>query len=58
MSKSVDDPGYWLGRARETRELLKSILDEEMREILEEIADGYERIAEQTARRQGLNDKS
>jgi hypothetical protein len=45
MSNIADDPSYWLGRAREMREMLKSVSDKEMREIIEEIAEGYERIA-------------
>ena len=45
MSNISDDPSYWLGRAGEMREILKSVLDEEMSEIIEEIAEGYERIA-------------
>ena len=52
MSNSADDPSYWLGRAREVREMMKSVSDEEMREIIEEIADGYERIAEGITRQQ------
>ncbi len=52
MSNIVDDPSYWLGRAREVREMMKSVSDKEMREIIEEIADGYERIAERITRQQ------
>ena len=40
MSNIADDPSYWLGRAREMREMLKSVSDKEMREIIEEIAEG------------------
>jgi hypothetical protein len=52
MSNIGDDPSYWLGRAKEMREMLKSVSDEEMREIIEEIAEGYERIAEGIVRKQ------
>jgi hypothetical protein len=52
MSNIADDPSYWLGRAREVREMMKGVSDEEMREIIEEIADGYERIAERITRQQ------
>ena len=45
MSNIADDPSYWLGRAKEMREMLKSVSDKEIREIIEEIAEGYERIA-------------
>ena len=58
MSKITDDPSYGVGRAEEVREMLDSILDEEMREILEDIAERYERIAEQTARRQTIDTKN
>jgi hypothetical protein len=52
MSKIGDDPSYWLGRAKEMREMLKSVSDKEMREIIEVIAEGYERIAKGIARKQ------
>ena len=58
MSNIADDPSYWLGRAREMREMLKSVSDKEMREIIEEIAEGYERIAELIARKQNSEIKS
>ena len=45
MSNIADNPSYWLGRAKELREMLKSVSDEEMRALTEEIAEGYERIA-------------
>ena len=45
MSNIADDPGYWLGRAEAMREMLKSVSDKEISEIIEEIAEGYERIA-------------
>ena len=51
MSSIEDDPSYWLGRAREMREMLKRVSDKEMREIIEEIAEGYERVAEGIARK-------
>jgi hypothetical protein len=42
----MDDPAYWQNRADETREAAASTSDQEMKAILEEIAKGYERIAE------------
>jgi len=51
MSNIADNPSYWLGRAKEMREMLKSVSDKEMREIIEEIAEGYERVAEGIARK-------
>ena len=52
MSSIADNPSYWLGRAKELREMLKSVSDEEMRALAEEIAEGYERIAKGIARKQ------
>jgi hypothetical protein len=52
MSSIEDDPSYWLGRAKEMREMLEGVLSEDMRAIIEEIAEGYERIAERIARQQ------
>jgi hypothetical protein len=52
MSSIEDDPSYWLGRAREMREMLKSVSDKQMTEIIEEIAEGYERVAEGILRKQ------
>ena len=45
MCNIADDPSYWLGHAKEMREMLKSVSDKEIGEIIEEIAEGYERIA-------------
>jgi len=58
MSNIADDPSYWLGRAEEMREMLKSVSVEEMRELTEEIAEGYERIAKLIARKQKSQIKS
>jgi hypothetical protein len=52
MSNISDDPSYWLGCAKELREMLKSVSDEKAREIIEEIAEGYKRIANGIARKQ------
>jgi hypothetical protein len=51
-SNISDNPSYWLGRAKELREMLKSVSDEEMREHAEEIAEGYGHIAKLIARKQ------
>jgi hypothetical protein len=47
MAKTSDNPGYWLERANEVRELMKQMPDQVMRDILEEITKGCERIADQ-----------
>jgi hypothetical protein len=52
MSNIADDPSYWLGQSKEMRDMLKSVSDKETREIIEEIAGGYERIAEGIGLRQ------
>ena len=51
MSNIADDPSYWLGRAKEMREMMKSVSDKEIGEIIEEISEGYERIAKGIIRR-------
>jgi vacuolar-type H+-ATPase catalytic subunit A/Vma1 len=45
MSNIADNPSYWLERAKEIRGMLKSVPDEEMEALTEEIAEGYERLA-------------
>jgi hypothetical protein len=50
MTTETDYPAYWLERAKEAREVTKQIPDEEMRDILEEIARRYERVADQVRR--------
>jgi hypothetical protein len=50
MVTETDDPAYWLERAREAREVTKHLSDQDMRDILEEIAGRYERVADQVRR--------
>jgi hypothetical protein len=50
MTTETDDPAYWLERAKETREVTKHIPDQDMKDILEEIARRYERVADQVRR--------
>ena len=45
MGNISDNPSYWLECAKELREMLKSVSDEEMEALAEEIAEGYERLA-------------
>jgi hypothetical protein len=45
MTTPVDNPAYWLGRAKDVREIAEQISDPEMKAILAEIAGGYERIS-------------
>jgi hypothetical protein len=46
MTTPADNPAYWLGRAKDAREIAGQVPDPEMKAILEEIAKGYERISE------------
>jgi hypothetical protein len=48
MTTTSDKPAYWLGRSKDVRDMAEQISDHEMKAILEEIARGYERIAEHT----------
>jgi hypothetical protein len=52
MSNIADDPSYWRARAREMRDLLETVSDEEMKELIEDIAERYEHLAEGIARQQ------
>jgi len=47
MTTRTDDPAFWLKRAKDVREIAEQLQDEEMKDILEEIARGYERVAGQ-----------
>ncbi len=46
MSKETNNPKYWLAQAGQIRELAKDKHDALVRDILEEIAIRYERVAE------------
>ena len=37
MGNISDNPSYWLGRAKEIREMLKNASDEEMEALTEEL---------------------
>ncbi len=56
MSKVTDNPAYWLDRAKDVRETAKQISDQTTKDILEEIARGYERIADQVRKTSGSLD--
>jgi hypothetical protein len=45
MTTETDDPAFWLARAKAARDMAEQLLDEEMRDILGEIAKAYERVA-------------
>jgi hypothetical protein len=46
MTDRSDDPDYWLGRAEVVRDMAEQISDPQTKEILEDLAKGYERMAE------------
>jgi hypothetical protein len=47
MTTEIDNPDYWFERAKESREIAQRILNQDMKDILEKIAKGYERVADQ-----------
>jgi len=47
MTTETDDPAFWLARAKASRELAEKSPDQEMKDILEEIARRYEHVANQ-----------
>src|SRR5262249_34838052 len=50
-SFSVDDPAHWRGRAEEAQTLAKEMKDEVSRQMMLEIAEGYERLAKHVEER-------
>ncbi|MGA7326753.1 MAG: hypothetical protein WBX25_20235 [Rhodomicrobium sp.] len=58
MNKITNDPAYWLGRAKEMREIANNTSDGKMKEIMDEIANSYERIAEHVKKITGNGDSN
>ena len=50
MDDIIDNPNHWLDRAKDAREIAKKLKDESMKNIMEDIARGYERIANHVSR--------
>jgi hypothetical protein len=50
MDDATNDPNYWLERAKDARQTAKHLKDQTMKNIMEDIAIGYDRIAEHIAR--------
>jgi hypothetical protein len=50
MDDTIDDPNHWLERAKDARAIAKQLKDEAMRNIMEDIAKSYERIADHATR--------
>jgi hypothetical protein len=53
MHDIMEDPNYWLERAKDARQVAKQLEDKEMKNIMEDIAKSYERIASHVARSLG-----
>ena len=51
VSFSVDDPNHWRGRAEEARTLAEEMKDEISRQMMLDIANGYERLAKHAEER-------
>jgi len=45
MDAPMDDPKPWLKLAEDAHEIAKQLADDSMKNVMEEIAAGYERIA-------------
>ena len=48
----LNDPDYWYSRAEEVRTMAEIMSDPESQRIMFEIAEGYERLAENAAERE------
>jgi len=48
---SIDDPKHWLERAKEARALAEQIDDPEVKRIIRQNADDYERLAKRAEER-------
>ena len=52
MRSRLNDPDYWYSRAEEVRTMAEIMSDPESQRIMFEIAEGYERLAENAAERE------
>ena len=53
MKTLLDDAEHWLSRAEETRTIAEIMTDPEVRRIMFDIAEGYDRLAERVVERTG-----
>jgi len=53
MKTLLDDTEHWLSRAEETRTIAEIMTDPEARQIMFDIAEGYDRLAERACERTG-----
>jgi len=53
MKTLLDDTEHWLSRAEETRTIAEIMTDPEARQIMFDIAEGYDRLAERAVGRIG-----
>jgi hypothetical protein len=51
MRTLLDDAEHWWSRAEEARTIAEIMTDPEARQIMFDIADGYDRLAERAAER-------
>jgi len=51
MQTLLDDAEHWWSRAEETRTVAELMSDPEARQIMFDIAEGYDRLAERAAER-------
>jgi hypothetical protein len=51
MDDTLEDSNHWLERARDARTIAKRLKDDNMKNIMEDIAISYERIADHAARK-------
>ena len=52
MRSRLNDPDCWYSRAEEVRTMVEIMSDPETQRIMFEIAEGYERLAENAAERE------
>jgi len=56
MRYSLNDPKYWHKRADETRAMADNLKNQEARDAMIVIADSYERLARNAAKRAAADD--
>jgi len=57
MKTLLDDVEHWWSRAEETRTIAEIMTDPEARQIMIDIAEGYDRLAERAVERTGSRNR-
>ena len=57
MKTLFDDAEHWWSRAEETRTIAEIMTDPEAKQIMFDIAEGYDRLAERAVERTGNRDR-